>query len=148
MTTIKNHIEDDDLNLPENKYRSKTVLPKVKRTNSLEEEIKLKISSNEMFNNYFNKIDEYIKFIDVIMQSYSSEITKNDYIKLKEDIFSEKDYINEIFKVLKIKEREYNKLAILDKQFRMTGEEEKMLFGELDTFNLTKDFTDLRVLHK
>ena len=146
--SARNLFIEEEINLPENRHRSKTLLPNNRRNNSLSEEKKLKITSSEMFKNYYNKIDEYIKFIDEIMLSLPNVYQKDDYISLKENIFSEKNYLNELFKVLKIKETDFNEFAQQDKQFLMTNEEEKMLFGELNTHNQTLDLTDLAVLNK
>ena len=115
--------------------------------NSIDEK-KLNTSSDPIFMDYFNKIDEYIIYIDTIMGKYSNETNKKDYIKLKDDIFNEKNYINEIFNVLKTKETEFNELSLKDKQFIMTDDEDKMLYGELNTYNQRQDLNDLGLLNR
>lgn len=59
---------------------------------------------------YIQKIDEYINYIDEIIKNCDNENFLEDYSYLKEQIFKEKEILNEMMKNIQISENNYKSI--------------------------------------
>ena len=120
-------IENED-----KRQRSRTVFFQKKRSNLIEEDKLLKISSLPIFSDCINKIKEYENYIDIAKANEIQIKIKENYKNLKDDIHKEKEYLDQIVKALKLKEKEYNELLEADNIFLFNEEDEKNLNGDIN----------------